>query len=100
MVSHPAYLAPPVEIMELICILKLVRSAVFVVTFPEYSIQFNPTVSLTLIGYSLFGLTSTTIRDYVSVRPTGILLHATRRILFVPLLTFPINPCASSPHSL
>ena len=84
MMSHPEYLAPRVEITELMCILKVMRSAVFVITFPGYSIRFPPTVSLTLIGSYFCGHMSNMMREYVNVRPTGILLRATKQILFVP----------------
>ena len=97
--SRPSYLAPCVKITELICILDVVRSAVFVVTFPVCSIQFPPTVRRILIGCYFFGLISTIISDYVTVCPTGILLPATKWIVFVPFFTFPGNPSASHPNS-
>ena len=62
------------EITKLICIFNGVISAIFVVTFHGYSIRFNPTVSRVLIGYSVCGLTSTKMREYVTVRPTDIYL--------------------------
>ena len=74
------------EIADLIFILNVVRFAFFVVTFTGYSILFPSTVSRNRIGYSLCGLKLTTIREYVAVRPTGILLRATKRIVFVPFL--------------
>ena len=83
--SHPAYLAPRLEITELICILKVVRSAVFVVTFPVYSILFPPTVRCTPIGYFLCGRTSTKMCEYVTMLLTGIFLHATNWIVFIPI---------------
>ena len=76
------------EITELICILNVVISAAFAITFPGYSIIFPSAVRLTLIGSSLSDFTSTTMRDYVNMRPTGILLHATKRIVFVPFSIF------------
>ena len=86
------------EITELICILKVVISAVFVVTFPGCLIIFPPTVILTLVGSSVCGITSTTMREYANVHPTGILLRATKRIVLVPFFTFPGNPSASLPN--
>ena len=68
--------------------MKVVRSAIFVVTFPGYSIIFPPAVSLTLMGSSFCGRMSSTIREYVTVHPTGILLRATKRIVFFPFLIF------------
>ena len=79
--SHPAYLLPRVEITERICILNVVISDIFVVTFPGYSIQFTPTVIRTLIGYYLCGHTSTNMREYLTMRPTGILMCATKLIV-------------------
>ena len=87
--SHPAYLAPRLETTELICILKVVRSAVFVVNFPGYSTRFTPTVIRTLIGSLLCGLMSTKMRDYVNVHITGILLSTKKEnclYLFSPFL--------------
>ena len=81
---NPEYLGPCVGIIELTCILKVARYDVFVVTFPGYSIRSPLTVIHTQIVYSLYGCTSTTMCDYVIVRPTGILLRATKRIVFVP----------------
>ena len=72
--SHPEYFAPCVEITELICIFKVVRSEVFVVTLPWYPILFPPTTSLTQMVASFCGCTPTTMHEYVTVRPTGILL--------------------------
>ena len=86
--SHPTYIASHVEIKEFICILKVVRSAIFDVTFPGYSILPPPTASHTLVGYSFCGRTSTTIREYVTMLTTIILLRATKRIVFVPFLIF------------
>ena len=86
--SHPTYLVIRVEIMELICILNAVRSGIFVVNFPVYSIQFPPTVSFTIIESSLCGCTLTIMCEYVTVRPTGILLRAKKRIVFVPFSIF------------
>ena len=97
--SHPEYPVPCVEIMELVCILNVVRSAVFVVIFPLYSILFPPKISRTQIGYSFYGRTLTTMREYVTVRLNGIFLCATKRIVFVPFFTFPGNPSASRPNS-
>ena len=97
--SHLEYLAHCVEITELICILNVVRSSVFGVTFTGYSIWFIATVIWTLIGSSLCVRISTTIHEYVTLRPTGILLCVTKLILFVPFFTFPGNPSASRPNS-
>ena len=94
---HPAYLVPGVEITELICILKVVISAVFVVTFSGYSIRFTPIVIHTLIGSSFFDQKPTTICENVTMHTTGTLLQATKRIVFVPVFTLPKNPSASSP---
>ena len=82
--SHMAYIAYRVEIMEFLCILKVVRSAVFVVTCTGNLIIFTPTVSYTMVGYSLCFSTSDTMCEYVTMRPTGILLRATKRIALVP----------------
>ena len=86
--SHPEYLAPRAEITELICILKVVRYAVFVVIFPIYSIIFTPTLIRSLVVSSLCGLTSTITSEYVTLDPTGILLRAKKWIVFVPFLLF------------
>ena len=96
--SHPAYLAPRVEVTELICILKVVRSAIFVVTFTIYSIIFPPTVSLTLMVSYFCGSTLTTMCEYVTVCPTGILVRALLKRVFVPFSTFPGNMSASLPN--
>ena len=96
--SHPAYIAPYVEITVFICILKVVISAVFVVTFPGYSIQFPPAVSRTRIGSSLRGRTLTTMCEYLSVHPTGILFLVIKQIVFVPFLNFPADPSAIRPN--
>ena len=37
--------------------------------------------------------------EYVTVCTTGILLRATKRIVFIPFVTFPGNPSASRPNS-
>ena len=97
--SNSVYLVPHVKIMELICILNVLRYAVFVVTFPGCSIRFNPTVSCTSIGYSFCVCTSTAMHEYVTVRTTGILLCATKQIVSVPFFTCPGNPSASRPNS-
>ena len=55
-------------------------------------------MSRTLVGSSFHGLTSTTMREYVTIRPTGILLRAKKRIVFVPFFTFPGNPSESYPN--
>ena len=73
-------------------ILNVVRSAIFVNNSPGYSIQFPLTVRRTRIGSSFDGFTLTTIREYVTVHPTGIFLRATKQIVFVPFWTFPGNP--------
>ena len=85
---HLAYIGTRVEIMELICTLNMVISAVFVVTFSGYSIRFPPTVILTLIGSSFCGSMSTTMREYVTVNTTSILLHVTKVIVFLPFLLY------------
>ena len=74
--SHMEYLSPCVEIKELICILNVVRSAVFVVIFSGYSIKFPPTVIHTQIEPSFCVHTSNKIHEYVTVHPTVILLCA------------------------
>ena len=38
------------------------------------------------------------MREYVTVCTTGILLHATKRVVFITFLTFPSNPSASRPN--
>ena len=96
---HPEYLALCAEITELICIFNMVRSAVFVINFPGYSIKFTPTVSCNQIGSNFCGRNSTTMREYVTVRPTGIFLRAKKRILFINFSTFPGNLSESRPHS-
>ena len=95
---HPEYLAPRVEITELICILNVMRSSVFVVAFTGYPIRFAPTTSRNLIRSSFCGFTSNTMFDYVTVRSTGILLRAIKRIVFFPFFTFPGNLSASRPN--
>ena len=80
---HPEYLARRAKIKELVCILNVARSAVFVITFRGYSIKSPPTVSHTRIGYSFYGHTSITMRDYVTVCYTGILLRVTKRIVLI-----------------
>ena len=77
--SHPAYIAPRVEITELICILNVVRSSVFVVIFPGYSIQPPPTVSRSRTRSSFFDRTLTTLCAYVTINTTGILLRTTKK---------------------
>ena len=74
------------------------RSAVFLITFPVYTIQFPPTVSHTRIGFSLGGHTLTMMCEYVTVRPTGIFLREKKEIVFVPFCTFPGKPSASRPN--
>ena len=83
---NPKYLAPPVKVTELIRMLNVVISAIFVITFPGYSIIFPPTESSTQIGSSFCGLMSTTMCDYLTVRTTGIILRAKKLIV---LLIFP-----------
>ena len=51
-----------------------------------------------MMEYYFFGCKSTTMHEYGTVRPTGILLCATKRIRFVPFLNFPGNPSASLPN--
>ena len=81
--SHPEYLKPRLEITELICILNVVRSAVFVVTFTVYSIRFPPTVSRNLIGSYFCGCMANTMHDYVTMLTTGIYFCVTKPIVFV-----------------
>ena len=50
MMSHPEIFLPHVEIPECVCSLNVLISAVFVVTFHGYSIQFPPKVIHTRIG--------------------------------------------------
>ena len=69
------------EVTELIRTLIVVRSDVFVVNFTGYSIKFLPSVSHTRIGSSLCGLMLTTMCEYATVNPTGILLRATKQIV-------------------
>ena len=76
---HTLYLAPCVEITELICVLNVLSSAIFVITFTEYSVWFTPSMSLTQIGYSFCGRTLTMVRDYVTTSYTDILLRATKK---------------------
>ena len=38
------------------------------------------------------------MREYVTVCTTGILLHATKQVVFITFLTFPSNPSASCPN--
>ena len=97
--SSPAYLEPRMEITEFMCILNVVRSAVFVVTIPTYSIQFIHTVRGTIIRNSFWGRISNTMRDYVTVCPTGVLLYVTKLIVLVPFCTLPGNTLASFPNS-
>ena len=97
--SHQAYIAPHVEIMELIYALNVVRSAVFVVNFHGYSIQFLPKVIRNRIGSYFCGHMSTTTCEYITVHTTCILLRATKRIDFVPFFNFPGNPSTSCPNS-
>ena len=85
--SHPAYLSPCVE-TELICILNVVRSAFFVVTFPVYSIRCPPKAIFTIIVSSLCRCTSTMMCEYVIVHRTCILFFATKRIVFVTFSIF------------
>ena len=80
----------------MICILNLVRSAVFFVTFPGYSIRFSLIVSCTIIGSSLCGRTLTTMHEYVTVHTAVILVRVKKRTVFVRFYTFPSNPSASS----
>ena len=82
--SHKEHLAPYVEMTELIYILNMEISSVFVVTFPGYLIQPPPTVSLTQFGSYLYVHTLTSMCEYVTVCPTGILLRATKGIVYVP----------------
>ena len=86
------------EITELICILNVVRYAVFVVTFTVYAIRFPPTVSRTLISCFFCVCTSTAMRDYVAMCLSGIVLRATKQIVFVLFFNFPGNPSASRPN--
>ena len=96
--SHPAYFSPRVEITEFTCILKVVKSAVFVDTFPGYSVWFPPTLRRNHIGYYFCGCTLTTMCDYVYVIPTGILLRLTKLMVFVPFWTLPVNLSTSCPN--
>ena len=66
----------------------MVRSAVFVVTFTINSVIFLPIVSRTPIGTSFCGQTSTTVREYATVLPTGILFQATKWIVLVHFSIF------------
>ena len=84
--SHPAYLAPHVEITEFMGIFRVVRYAVFVVIFPGYSVRLPPAVSCTMIGYSFCGSKSIIMRDYLTMHPTGIFLCATKRMVFIIFL--------------
>ena len=97
--TYLEYHVPCVDITELVCILNLVISTVFFVTIPGYSNRFPPILIPNQIRYSLCGRTSTTMREYVTVHPTGILLRATKQISFVPFFTFPDNLSASRPNS-
>ena len=81
MMSHPEYIAPCVEIIELLCIWNVVRSAIFINTFPGYSIQFPTTVRRTQFGSSCCCRAL-----YVTLCPTGILLRAKEQKVFVPFL--------------
>ena len=51
-----------------------------------------------MIGYYFCGLMSTTMCEYVTVRPTGILLRATKRIVFINFFTFPGDPSIICPN--
>ena len=87
---HMAYLEPRVEITELIRILNVMRSDIFVDTFPRSSIWFPSTLRRNKNGSSFCGLMLNTMHKYVTVRPTGILLRTTKWIvllLFWLLLT-------------
>ena len=98
MISHMEYLSPCVETMGLVCILNVVRSTVFVVTFFLYPIQFTPTVRRTRIGYYFCGCTTTTMHYYVAVRPNGIFFHTKKLIVFIIFFAFTGNPSTSRPN--
>ena len=66
----------------------MLRSAVFVVTYSGYSIIFFLTVIRNIMGSSFCGLMLTTMRVYVNVRPAGIMLRDTKRIVFVTFSLF------------
>ena len=76
--SQPSYLVPCVEITELMSILNVVKYDIFVITFPVYSIIFPPKVRHTRIGSPFYSRTLTTMCKYMAVRPTSILLRATK----------------------
>ena len=76
--SHPGYLAPRMEITALMCILNVVRSDVFVITFPIYSIRVPPTMIRSRFVSYLCVRMLNTMCEYVTVCPTGILLRATK----------------------
>ena len=97
--SHPAYLAPQMEVTEFICILNVVISDVFVDNFPGYLIWSTPTVIRIKIGSYLYVFTSNTMLKYMTVFPTGILLCVKNWIVFVPFWNFPENLSASHPNS-
>ena len=90
---------PRVEITEFICILNMVKYAILVDTFLGYSMKFPPTVRRTQIGSYFCGCTSTTMHVYRTVRPTVMLLHVTKRIMFVPLWDFSGDPSVGRPNS-
>ena len=89
---------PRVGITELMCILNVVISAIFVVTFLGYSIRIFPTVIRTRIRSYLCGCTSAIMREYETLCPTGILLRTKKLIVSVPFCTFPVNISVSRPN--
>ena len=81
--------------MELIYILNVVISAVFVVNFPGYPIRSPPSVICTQIGSSSCSFTLTKMRDYLTLHPTSILSRSIKQIVFVHFFTFLCNQSAT-----
>ena len=86
-----------VDMTEFQMILKVVRSAVFVLLSPRYTMRYPPTVQQTRRGLALAGRFAATIFRYVFILSFGILCLKRKCIVSVPFISLGLKPCARRP---